>query len=165
MGVLRRREKAVTPEQFRDLISTLTVRVQDKPLDGQLEIELNQAIPPGGEIYESVFGACRGAIEAGWMCKHEAQGIRYGRVIKPGAQTHGFSVDVVEMHDLEGPHHRHPMGEIDMVMPLTAGAQFDGRGAGWRVYPPGSAHKPTVTHGRALVLYLLPQGRIEFTEA
>ncbi|PZQ59474.1 MAG: DUF4863 domain-containing protein, partial [Variovorax paradoxus] len=26
-------------------------------------------------------------------------------------------------------------------------------------------HRPTVADGRALVLYLLPQGRIEFTRA
>ena len=42
-------------------------------------------------------------------------------------------------------------------------ARFDGHGAGWVVYGPGSAHSPTVTGGRALVLYLLPQGAIEFT--
>ena len=30
--------------------------------------------------------------------------------------------------------------------------------------PPGSAHRPTVAAGRALVLYLLPQGAIEFTK-
>jgi hypothetical protein len=40
---------------------------------------------------------------------------------------------------------------------------FDGRPAGWCVYPPGSAHHPTVTSGRALVLYLLPEGQIQFT--
>jgi len=34
---------------------------------------------------------------------------------------------------------------------------------GWLVCPPGSAHRPTVRLGRALVLYLLPQGRIEFS--
>ena len=35
--------------------------------------------------------------------------------------------------------------------------------AGWLVCPPGSAHHPTVHGGRALVLYLLPEGRIDFT--
>jgi hypothetical protein len=30
--------------------------------------------------------------------------------------------------------------------------------------PPGSAHRPTVSRGRSLVLYLLPDGRIEFTQ-
>jgi hypothetical protein len=33
------------------------------------------------------------------------------------------------------------------------------------VYEAGSAHHPTVTEGRALVLYLLPQGSIQFTAA
>lgn len=34
---------------------------------------------------------------------------------------------------------------------------------GWLVYGAGTAHDPTVTGGRALVLYLLPGGAIEFT--
>ena len=57
----------------------------------------------------------------------------------------------------------HPQGEIDLIMPIAGPAAFDGRSEGWLVYPPGSAHKPTVTGGRALVLYLLPEGQIEFT--
>ena len=48
-------------------------------------------------------------------------------------------------------------------MPIDAGAKFDGHPAGWVVYPPGSAHTPTVSGGAALVLYLLPGGEIEFT--
>jgi hypothetical protein len=83
--------------------------------------------------------------------------------VKPGALTHGFSVDVVEMNHVIGPHHRHPNGEIDLVMPLEGAARFDGHGAGWLVYEPGSAHRPTVSGGKALVLYLLPEGAIEFT--
>jgi hypothetical protein len=98
------------------------------------------------------------------MCNREAGGIRYGRVIKPGAETHGFSVDVVEMDSVVGPHHRHPNGEVDLVMPITPGAEFDGHGAGWVVYAPDTAHHPTVTKGKALVLYLLPDGAIEFTK-
>ena len=46
-----------------------------------------------------------------------------------------------------------------------ATARFDGQGAGWVVYPADSAHVPTVSGGRALVLYLLPQGAIEFTKS
>lgn len=42
-------------------------------------------------------------------------------------------------------------------------ARCDGRPAGWVVMPPGSAHRPSVNQGRALGLYLLPQGRIDFT--
>ncbi len=70
---------------------------------------------------------------------------------------------VVDMQDIRGPHHRHPNGEVDMVMPIDADANFDGQGAGWKVYQAGSAHFPAVSGGRALVLYLLPDGAIEFT--
>lgn len=153
----------MTPERFRELIVNITGRIAGKPLDEQLEVELNALFPAGGAEYRAVFEACRAAIAAGWMCQREAGGIKYGRVIKPDPETAGFSVDVVDMDGVEGPHHRHPNGEIDLIMPLTGQAKFDGRGAGWLVYGPGSAHSPTVSDGRALVLYLLPGGAIEFT--
>jgi hypothetical protein len=154
----------MTLEQFQAIIAPVTELVQDKPLDRKLEAALNAAYPASGPAFKSIFDACSEAIKAGWMCGREAGGIKFGRVIKPGEGTHGFSVDVVEMNDIKGPHHRHPNGEIDMIMPLTPAAKFDGRGAGWMVYGPDSAHHPTVTGGRALVLYLLPQGAIEFTK-
>jgi hypothetical protein len=69
------------------------------------------------------------------------------------------------MTNVAGGHHRHPRGEIDMIMPIDATARFDGRGAGWLVYGPDTAHVPTVAGGKALVLYLLPEGAIEFTKA
>ena len=58
---------------------------------------------------------------------------------------------------------RTPLGEIDLILPMDGAATFDDRAAGWLVCPAGSAHRPTVAAGRALVLYLLPEGRIEFT--
>jgi Domain of unknown function (DUF4863) len=67
------------------------------------------------------------------------------------------------MNNVVGPHHIHPNGEIDLIMPIESDAKFNDRPAGWLVCPPGSAHSPTVTDGRAFVLYLLPQGAIEFT--
>ena len=152
-------------QAFSDLIARLTEGIAGKPLDQALEHELNERYPAQASTFDDVFAACRDGIAAGWMCNREAGGIRYGRVIKGGDATHGFSVDVVEMNDVTGPHHRHPNGEIDMIMPLTPNAKFDGRGAGWLVYGPGSAHAPCVTDGKALVLYLLPQGAIEFTKA
>ena len=50
-----------------------------------------------------------------------------------------------------------------MVMPVTDGARFDGVSRGWCVFEPGSDHRPTVTDGEAIVLYMLPEGSIEFT--
>lgn len=151
-------------EGFIDLIAEVTARIDGKPLNASLERELNAAFSPDGQEYAQILAACRAAIDAGWMCNREAGGIRYGRVIKPSPRTHGFSVDVVDMDDIVGPHHAHPNGEIDLVMPLTPDAEFDGRRAGWRVYEPRSSHRPTVTRGRALILYLLPEGSIEFTK-
>jgi hypothetical protein len=47
-------------------------------------------------------------------------------------------------------------------MPIDPDAAFDGSGAGFCVYGPDSAHYPTVRGGAALVLYLLPDGAIDF---
>jgi len=153
----------MTPDNFKSLIKTVTDQIAGRPLDHALEVELNRTIPPESELFGQIFRGCKAAIAAGWMCSREAAGIKYGRVIKAAEDLDGYSVDVVDMESLKGPHHAHPNGEIDLVMPLTDGAKFDDRPAGWVVYGPGTAHHPTVTEGRALVLYLLPQGAIEFT--
>ncbi|HVW69761.1 MAG TPA: DUF4863 family protein [Steroidobacteraceae bacterium] len=158
-------ERSASAEAFTQLIGTLTARIAGRPLDAQLERDLNIWYPAGGAETQAVFDSCRAAIAAGWMCNREAGGIKFARVVKPAAATHGFSVDVVDMPPLAGPHHRHPNGEIDLIMPLEPDAKFDGRPAGWLVYGPGSAHSPTVTGGRALILYLLPAGAIEFTKS
>lgn len=152
-----------TPDQFHALMREATRLVANQPLDDGLQAMLNREAGPGSALYQNIFAACRQGVADGWMCNREGGGIRYGRVIKPAEDLAGCSVDVVDMDDLAGPHHAHPNGEIDLIMPLTADARFDGHGAGWLVYGPGSAHRPTVTQGRALVLYLLPGGAIEFT--
>jgi hypothetical protein len=155
----------VSEHEFGQLMASITARIAGRPLDAALEADLNRMLPADGQVVREVREACRDGIAAGWMCSREHAGIKYGRVVKPGPATHGYSVDVVEMNDVAGGHHRHPNGEIDLIMPVDGGAAFDGRGAGWLVYEPGTAHVPTVTGGKAWVLYLLPQGAIEFTKA
>jgi hypothetical protein len=155
----------VDVNQFEQLIAGLTGTIAGQALDDALAARLNAEHGPGTATYEAIFAACREGVRAGWICNREGGGIKYGRVLKAGDATHGYSVDVVDMQDLAGPHHIHPNGEIDLIMPLTPGARFDGHPAGWCVYGPGSAHHPTVSEGRALVLYLLPQGAIQFTRA
>ena len=152
-----------TLEAFTRRISQVTAAIAGQPLDSTLETRLNAEYPGSGDFFRDTRLACEQAIAAGWMCQQGEGSRRYGRIVQPGAGTHGFSIDVVDLTDLIGPHHRHPTGEIDMIMPLTPTACFDGRGAGWLVYPPDSAHRPTVSAGRALILYLLPNGEIEFT--
>lgn len=151
-------------EQFRDLVLPIVDRVAGAAVDSRLEDELNQTFPPDSEIFRDIEAACHQAIEAGWMCSQGGEGRRFGRVVEATPDSQDLSIDVVDLTDIVGPHHRHPTGEVCMVMPVTDGARFDGCGAGWCVNPPGSDHRPTVSNGRALVLYLLPQGRIEFTD-
>lgn len=154
----------MSPDAFRAQIADLTAQIAGRPLDGELDDWLNHEHGADSATYAGLKAACEAGVAAGWLCNREGGGIRYGRVFKPADDLHGFSVDVVDMKDVAGPHHVHPNGEIDLVMPIDGGdARFDGRPAGWLVMPPGSAHRPTVSAGRALVLYLLPQGAIEFT--
>lgn len=154
-----------TPDQFHALMREVTRLTAGQPLDAALQESLNREAGPHSALFREIYAACRQGVTEGWMCSREGGGIRYGRVIKPAPDLADCSVDVVDMNDLAGPHHAHPNGEIDMIMPLTEGARFDGHGAGWLVYGPGSAHSPTVSGGRALVLYLLPGGAIEFTRS
>ncbi len=149
-------------EAFQTLIQQVTAAIAGKPLDGALEASLNADFPADGAYFGEVAAACREAIADGWMADREAGGIRFGRVIKPSPDLAGFSVDVVVMKDVAGPHHAHPKGEIDLIMPVDADATFDGHGKGWLVYGPGTAHRPTVGGGEAVVLYLLPDGAIDF---
>jgi hypothetical protein len=154
---------AVTHEIFRAQLATLTAQIAGRALDAELDAWLNTEVGPGSALYQALKASCEAGVAAGWLCNREAGGIRFNRIFKPAPDLQGFSVDVVDMRDIAGPHHVHPLGEIDLVMPLDEGATFDGRPAGWLVCPPGSAHRPTVAQGRALVLYLLPEGRIDFT--
>ena len=149
--------------QLRDQLAELTAKIAGRPLDSELDAWLNREHGAGSARYAALKQSCETGVAEGWLCDREGGGIRYGRIFKPAADLHGFSVDVVDMTDIAGPHHVHPNGEIDLVRPVEGDALFDGRPAGWLVCPPGSAHRPTVTNGRALVLYLLPEGRIEFT--
>lgn len=148
---------------FRDQIANLSAELGGRELNRQLQDWLNAEHGPDSKTFRRLEQSCREGVAEGWLCEREAGGIRYGRVFKPDDDLQGYSVDVVDMDDCVGPHHSHPNGEIDLVMPLEGDARFDGHAAGWVVYSPGSAHFPTVTGGRALVLYLLPDGSIEFT--
>lgn len=150
---------------FRAALSELAAELAGRPLDDTLDAWLNLHHGADSPTFTRLAEAIRAGVAEGWLCQREGGGIRYGRIFKAADDLAGCSVDVVDMSDIAGPHHRHPHGEIDLIVPVDAGATFDGRGAGWCVYGPGSAHRPTVAGGRAFVLYLLPQGAIEFTGA
>jgi hypothetical protein len=151
------------PKEFQLILQPLTDYVAGKAINNALAEALNRKFPPTSEWFESIEKACHQAIANGWMCAEGGEGRRFGRVVEPSDETGRLSVDVVDLTNIVGPHHRHPTGEICMVMPVDESARFDGYGRGWCVNEPGSEHRPTVTDGEALVLYMLPDGKIEFT--
>ncbi len=153
----------MTVDDFQQLLAPITDFICDQPIQPVLADRLNRQFPADGKLFNHIETACHQAIADGWMCAQGTTGRRFGRVIESCDATAGFSIDVVDLTDIQGPHHRHPLGEICMVLPMTEGACFDGADRGWCVYPPGSTHRPTVTGGEALVLYMLPDGQIEFS--
>jgi hypothetical protein len=150
-------------DDLQKLLEPVTGFVSGQAVDAALADKLERRFPPGGETFDAIEAACHAAIADGWMCTQGAAGRRFGRVIEASEATGRLSVDVVDLENIVGPHHRHPNGEICMVMPVTEGARFDGNARGWCVFEPGSDHRPTVIDGEALVLYMLPDGSIEFT--
>jgi hypothetical protein len=148
---------------YRQLLAHLTDLIQGKDLDAQLDHWLNEHHGVQSDTYQEIKRLTFTGVKEGWLCNREAGGLKYGRIFKPADDLNGFSVDVVDMENIAGPHHVHPLGEIDLIMPVESEALFDDRQAGWMVNTPGSAHAPTVSNGRAFVLYLLPQGQIQFT--
>lgn len=154
----------MTPANLQSELIPLLSQLDGRTLDAALDAWLNAEYGANSSAFARLKAVCQSGVDQGWLCNREGGGIRYGRIFKPAPELHGFSVDVVDMQDLAGPHHTHPNGEIDLIMPIQGDARFDGRPAGWLVMPPGSAHRPTVSQGRALILYLLPEGRIEFTK-
>ena len=153
----------MSAQTLQQELASLTAELAGRPLDAELERWLNAQHGAGSASYARLRALCELGVAQGWLAQREGGGLRYGRIFKPSEALQDFSVDVVDMKDIAGPHHVHPLGEIDLIMPIDPQATFDGRPAGWLVCPPGSAHRPTVAQGRSLVLYLLPQGRIEFT--
>ena len=151
-------------DHFQKLLKPVTDFVSNQALDAALAEKLNRRFPHDEETFENIEAACHKAISDGWMCVQGSKGRRFGRVIESNEDTGGLSVDVVDLENIVGPHHSHPTGEICMIMPVTRDARFDGMARGWCVFEPGSDHRPTVTGGEALVLYMLPEGRIEFSE-
>ena len=149
---------------FQKLLKPVTDFVSSQAVDAALAGKLNRRFPHYDETFKTIEAACHQAISDGWMCMQGSKGRRFGRIIESNEETGGLSVDVVDLENIVGPHHRHPTGEICMIMPVTGDARFDGMARGWCVFEPGSDHRPTVTDGEAVVLYMLPDGKIEFTE-
>ena len=151
-------------QALRELLNPVVEEISGAEWNAALAARLNERFPSEGPLYRALEALCAEGIESGWMGL-EGEEVRKGaRVIEPGPETAGMSVDVVQLVDFTGPHHRHPQGEVCAVMAENAEGRFDGNPHGWAVYPPGSDHWPAGTGGRVRILFFLPEGAIEYTE-
>lgn len=98
----------MTQSAFETLLGEGAAAIADRPLDDALQTFLNTEYPADGEVVARIAALCKEGEAEGWACGREAGGIAFGRVIKPGGAAGRFSVDVVRMADVVGPHHRHP---------------------------------------------------------
>lgn len=124
-------------------------------------VELERRFDPAGPDAVALNARLMVLLEAGKIAERGALPVKFGRVAKAADPTFGFSIDVVHMTG-PGPLHRHPNGEIDYCVALEGTPTFDGEAPGWVVFPPESRHVPTVAGGAMLIVYLLPEGAIEF---
>lgn len=125
--------------------------------------ELTRRLDPRGAQGRAIAAELERLYAAGEIATRGAWPVRWSRVAKAGPETLDFSLDAVVMNG-PGPRHRHPGGEANFCVALEGAPTFDGQGPGWVVLPPDSTHVPTVAGGTMLILYLLPQGAIEFLE-
>lgn len=149
---------------LRDLLDPVIAEIAETEWNGALAAQLNSRFRAYGDLFRELEARCDEGIENSWMGLQGEDSRKGARVIEPCPETRGMSIDVVQLIDFTGPHHRHPNGEVCAVMPDHAEGRFDGNPHGWAVYPPGSEHWPVGSGGRVRILFFLPNGAIEYTD-
>ena len=104
--------------EFGQLVQQVAFFVGDRDLDAALAADLNDAFGYGSEMHDSLGRLIHAGESEGWLLAREVGGIKFGRPVKPGREAGHFSVDVVHMADIRGPHHIHVSGEIGVMFPL-----------------------------------------------
>ena len=110
---------AASKPAFLSMIGSMAAAIGERPLDADLAEWLNRAYPATGAEFRRIAELMAAGAREGWLCQREAGGVAFGRVVKPGAETGRFSVDVVRMEPVAGPHHIHPNGEIGLIASVT----------------------------------------------
>jgi hypothetical protein len=134
-----------------------------RKIEKRLQTDLEHAFPVAGAPFQAISDWLRLGFSSS-LGQQVDDATRYAHLADATPATCGFSVDAVQLTNVRGHKHIHPRGEIDMIISVDKGARFDGRGSGWLVYPPGSGHRPTVSGGTAIVLFMLPGGEMTFPE-
>jgi len=123
--------------------------------------ELERRFDPASDAAQALNSALKALLAEGKIADRGEMPVKWGRVAKASDESRDFSIDVVHMNGA-GPRHRHPSGEVNWCVTLSGEATFEGQSNGWVVMGPDSVHVPAVMGGEMLIVYLLPQGAMEF---
>ncbi len=151
-----------TKEELTDALAPLARRVAELDLSrgDEAEAALNRDWPVA-ELAE-LRAMLLAAQADGWLTPRKAhEALSFGRLAKPTEATAQLSIDVVDMAGA-GPGHTHPNGEASLCFALEGAPRFMGKPEGWVVAEAGTHHVPTVTDGRMLIAYFLPDGAMEW---
>ena len=66
----------MSSDELHQQIKTLTNQIAARPLDQALQDWLNQEHGTGSATYDGLNTICRRGVDEGWLCQHEAGGIR-----------------------------------------------------------------------------------------
>lgn len=166
-------------EELINLCIEFLSKIKDKTASTDIEQWLNEVYGPDTETYQAIAELVIEGVAQGWAANTEISGPHYrrSRLCEPCAETFYFSITTVFMdskgHELDnlertfrGDYHRHPYGELNMVIPLDEHAVLAGpngwQGAGWTAPSPGSHHYPEVKNGALIAFFFLPAGRIAY---
>lgn len=148
-------------DTFRPLLEAAAGLDLSEP--ARVRAELVRRFDPHGPRGKELALALQGLLAEGRIAERGELPVKWGRVAKAAPETLGFSIDVVLMNGA-GPRHRHPRGEVNFCIAVDGAPSFDGEPPGWVVLPPASDHVPTVSGGTMLIVYLLPDGAVEWVK-
>jgi len=150
----------MTADDLLSLTQPVTAALQGiclaDPAAAKAELDARHAID--SPQIQAIRAAMAAGVDEGWLVPRAKGAVQFGRLAK---DQNGFSLDVV-LSGGDGPRHRHPNGEINLMFAWKGEPIFDGCEPGWAVFGPDSVHVPGVTGGQMLILYLLPDGAVEW---
>ena len=145
-----------------DLLQPVLARLPELDLSDPdaAQAILSDKFPLQGKFGSTLRAAAVAALADGSICGREGGPSKFSRLQKPN-ETNGFSVDAVLLWGAGIPH-RHTEGEVNAMFAWEGEPEFCGVKPGWAVYAPGSQHVPTVSGGKMLIFYMLPNGAVEW---
>lgn len=148
-----------------DVFEPILEFLQTQAVDTQLQYTLSKKFPLSSSTIQSIKDWCLTGLQDGSIRMRGPNSLRFGNLLHQKQNDFGFRIDIVNMTGV-GPGHVHPLGEINLCFSVENFGEgltsFDGVSEGWVVKQPGSWHKPTVRHGRMVIVYFLPKGQVQF---